>query len=85
MICKKCTKNDVCRLAEHCTKLEEHYKGMEIDDAFTVKVDCKHYSPITLTGYRPVVPPQPYTPPVSPHPVTFRRDKQTALDSPSYK
>ena len=58
MICKKCTKNDVCRLAEHCTKLEEHYKGVEIDQAFTVKVDCKHYSPITLTGYRPMDPPK---------------------------
>ena len=41
-ICDDCIKKDVCRLQEHCTKLEEHYKGLTVDEAFTVTVLCKY-------------------------------------------
>lgn len=42
MICKECMHAPVCQLKEHYAKIEDHYKGLVVDEAFTVTVLCKY-------------------------------------------
>ena len=60
-ICDDCIKKDVCRLQEHCTKLEEHYKGLTVDEAFTVTVLCKYKQVAKPMVREPLVHPKTWT------------------------
>jgi hypothetical protein len=51
-------------MQEHCTKLEEHYKGLTVDEAFSVTVLCKYKQVVKPMIREPLVQPVfPYTSP----------------------
>ena len=41
MICKDCIHQIGCDRIEHYAMIEDHFKGLVIDDSFTVTVLCK--------------------------------------------
>lgn len=41
-VCDNCTHRDVCKMQEHCQKVEEAFRGIEVDNSFVITVLCKY-------------------------------------------